>query len=256
MTFLWIGILSFVASCLTFFSGFGLNTILMPTFALFFPIEQAIATTALVHFLNNIFKFFLTRRNIDMNVMRYFGIIAFFSAIVGGWCLGLLSKTNPLYSYEIAQKSFEIMPLKLIIGLLIIIFAFLELRPKLFTIPKNNKYLILGGLLSGFFGGLSGHQGALRSTFLIKYNLSKESFVATGVVIAFIVDTARLTMYGQTTLSSIEDNLIFIVVAAVFAFAGSLFGNILLKKVSFYVVNMIVSIFLFVTSMGFCLGIL
>jgi acyl-CoA reductase-like NAD-dependent aldehyde dehydrogenase len=42
-------------------------------------------------------------------------------------------------------------------------------------------YLPVGGLLSGFFGGLSGHQGALRSVFLLRAGLTKESFIATGV---------------------------------------------------------------------------
>jgi hypothetical protein len=37
--------------------------------------------------------------------------------------------------------------------------------------------------LSGFFGGLSGHQGAFRRAFLIK-PLTKKSFLATKVVIS------------------------------------------------------------------------
>jgi len=41
---------AFLASALTFFSGFGLGTILMPVFALFFPVEVAIGLTAIVHF--------------------------------------------------------------------------------------------------------------------------------------------------------------------------------------------------------------
>ena len=42
------------ASGLTLFSGFGLGTLLMPVFALFFPIEVAVAQTAAVHFANKI----------------------------------------------------------------------------------------------------------------------------------------------------------------------------------------------------------
>ena len=47
---------AFLASLLTFFSGFGLGTILMPVFALFFPLEMAIALTGVVHLLSNLFK--------------------------------------------------------------------------------------------------------------------------------------------------------------------------------------------------------
>ena len=35
-----------LASALTFFSGFGLGTLLLPAFALFFPVEQAVALSA------------------------------------------------------------------------------------------------------------------------------------------------------------------------------------------------------------------
>ena len=43
-------------SGLTLFSGFGLGTLLMPVFAIFFPIEIAVAMTAVVHLANNLFK--------------------------------------------------------------------------------------------------------------------------------------------------------------------------------------------------------
>jgi len=45
-----------LASMLTLFSGFGLGTLLMPVVALFFPLEVAIALTAVVHLANNVFK--------------------------------------------------------------------------------------------------------------------------------------------------------------------------------------------------------
>ncbi|MEJ2170449.1 MAG: hypothetical protein P8X90_33545 [Desulfobacterales bacterium] len=48
-----------ITSGLTLFSGFGLGTLLMPVFAIFFPVEAAIALTAIVHFLDNLFKLLL-----------------------------------------------------------------------------------------------------------------------------------------------------------------------------------------------------
>jgi hypothetical protein len=38
---------AFAVSGLTLFPGFGLGTLLMPAFALFFPIEVAVAATAI-----------------------------------------------------------------------------------------------------------------------------------------------------------------------------------------------------------------
>ncbi|MEZ4804275.1 MAG: hypothetical protein R2852_01970 [Bacteroidia bacterium] len=53
----------------------------------------------------------------------------------------------------------------------------------------------IGGLISGFFGGLSGNQGALRSMFLLKSGLNKEAYIATGILIAFAVDITRLSVF-------------------------------------------------------------
>jgi hypothetical protein len=44
-------------------------------------------------------------------------------------------------------------------------------------------------------GGLSGHQGASRSAFLIRLGLPKESFIATGVAISAAIDVSRITAY-------------------------------------------------------------
>lgn len=43
-------------SSLTLFSGFGRGTVLMPAFAIFFPVPVAVAATAVVHVANNVFK--------------------------------------------------------------------------------------------------------------------------------------------------------------------------------------------------------
>ena len=72
----------------------------------------------------------------------------------------------------------------------------LELLPVFTRLALDRRWLPVGGLVSGFFGGLSGHQGAFRSMFLVKAGLDKEAFVATGVVLAVVVDMARLVVYG------------------------------------------------------------
>jgi hypothetical protein len=73
---------SLVAAGLTLFSGFGLGTILMPVFALFFLLEAAIALTASVHFLNNILKFGMLGKDADRG--GDFGVRGF-GRITGFW---------------------------------------------------------------------------------------------------------------------------------------------------------------------------
>lgn len=76
MEIILVSLVALLASMLTFFSGFGLGTILMPFIAIFVPLEIAVAITAVVHFANNLFKIGLVYKNIDYAILRSFGITA------------------------------------------------------------------------------------------------------------------------------------------------------------------------------------
>lgn len=249
MEYIVVIIAALIASALTFFSGFGLGTILMPVFAIFFPIEVAIAMTAIVHFFNGLFKTALTGRHADLKTILYFGAPAMITALVGAYVLTLLTGFSPLYSYTLYERQFFITPVKLSIAVLLLIFTIIELLPNLEKVSFSKDHLPLGGVLSGFFGGLSGHQGALRSAFLIKAGLSKEAFVATGAMISALIDFSRLAFYtvaGVGLNSGINYALLACAVAA--AFVGALMGNQLLKKVTLGSIQWIVSTMLIVFS--------
>lgn len=250
-------IAALITSLLTFFSGFGLGTILTPVFAIFFPIEIAIAFTGVVHFLNNIFKLLLAGRHADKQVVIRFGVPAFFAALFGAFLLLQITELEPLYSYTIGDKQFHVTPVKLIIALLLIFFALMEVVPFFKKIEFGKDKLVIGGILSGFFGGLSGHQGALRSAFLIRSGLSKEVFVATGIVIACIIDFSRLGVYSTRFFKSgLHDNLTLVSAATLSAFAGAYAGSRLLKKVTLSTIQIIVTVLLIILSIGIGSGLI
>ena len=236
-----IPLVALLASLLTFFSGFGLGTMLTPAFVLFFPIETAIALTAVVHLLNNIFKTTLVGRFIKPSITLKFGITAFAGALVGALVLAGFSGTAVIHSYSLGDAIHEITVIKLVLAVIIIGFALFELVPGLKELQFGQGWLWLGGLLSGFFGGLSGHQGALRSAFLIKFGLSKEAFIATGISIALIIDLTRIPVYLQGFLwSEIQNNLLLLMVTILAAFTGAIAGRMLLRKVTINLVQTIV----------------
>ena len=72
MEILIISIVAFVAALLTFFSGFGLGTILTPVMLIFFPPEIAISLTGIVHFCNNIFKLSIIGKQFNKEVLIKF----------------------------------------------------------------------------------------------------------------------------------------------------------------------------------------
>ena len=256
MDYFLIGLVALIGSGLTLFSGFGLGTLMLPVFALFFPVEVAIALTAIVHFLNNMFKLVLLGKHANKGVVLRFGIPALIAAVIGAWALEQFSSLPSIYDYTLGSRACSVTPVKLVVALLIMLFAVLELSPKFSKISFDKKYLPFGGLLSGFFGGLSGHQGALRSMFLIKAGLTKEAYIATGVVIAVIIDISRMTVYATSENNSGDLNYSLLAVATLCAFAGAYIGNKLVKKITIETLHTIVAIMLLVISALLGVGII
>lgn len=252
-----IAIVSLLGSLLTFFTGFGLGTLLMPVFAIFFPVEMAIALTGVVHLLNNLFKFFLTRKHIDWPVVLRFGIPAIIGAVIGAWLLLRVSVLSPLFVYTWGGREFSVTPVKLTIALLLIFFCLMESLPRLKKIQFGKDKMVYGGLLSGFFGGLSGNQGALRSAFLVRAGLSKESFIATGVVIACLIDLSRLAIYFNRYISEgVRQNSVLLVIATLAAFAGAFLGTLLLKKITFTLIQHLVTVLLLLLAIALAMGLI
>lgn len=234
-----------IASGLTLFSGFGLGTILMPAFALFFPVEIAIAMTAIVHMANNVFKLFLVGRKADKHVLMKFTPTAILAALAGAWLLTFLTDMQVIASYMIGEREFQVTAVKAVVGLLMIGFAFVELSPRFEKMEFDKKYLALGGIISGFFGGLSGNQGALRSAFLSKAGLNKDAFIATGVVTAAVVDLTRLSVYlRHMSTAGLAANWKLVIAATLTAFSGAFIGARLMKKITLRTVQIIVGIML------------
>ncbi|MDP1587999.1 MAG: sulfite exporter TauE/SafE family protein [Prosthecobacter sp.] len=250
-----IALAAFFAAALTLLSGFGLGTLLMPVVALFFPVDVAIGITAVVHLANNLFKLGIMGWHADRRVVLRFGIPAVLAAFAGAALLGWLGHLQPLAEYTLAGREFAIMPVKLTIGLLILAFVLMELSPAFAALNFDARLLPLGGLVSGFFGGLSGNQGAFRSMFLLKAGLTKEQFIATGVVLAVIVDLARMPVYGFGLFSTgREMDYRLVTVACLAAFAGSFLSARLLKKLTIRSVQILVSILLIGVALGFITG--
>jgi uncharacterized membrane protein YfcA len=260
--FITVGLAAFFAAGLTLYSGFGLGTLMLPVFALFFPVEMAVVATALVHGANNLFKVSLLGRHADREVVVKFGLTAVFAAILGALALGWLAQLSLRMGIAVNETTVsEVTPVKIIIGILMIGFALFELLPKFRKLQFDRKYLPLGGLLSGFFGGLSGHQGALRSAFLAKTGLTTERFVGSNAVIGFLVDLSRISVY--LALFAIAGRKLddfaawpLVITGSLAAFCGVLVGKRYLHKVTMTSVQTLVGVLLFGVGLALVTGIL
>ena len=174
-----IVVVAFIAAALTVPAGFGLSTMLTPVVLFVMDPHEAIAVVAIVHGAHNAAKYYSLKIHVDYEAIKHYGIWLVIGAIIGA----LLQNMVP-------QE-----PLLILIGCFLIILPILTLSEDWtgYKIPEANDRI--GGFGSGFMGGLSGHQGALRAMFLSRRLTNKMSFAATASILALCVDLTRIPIY-------------------------------------------------------------
>ncbi len=250
---------AFFAAALTLFSGFGLGSLLLPVFALFFPLETAVAATAVVHLANNLFKGALLGRYASPAVVLRFGVPALLAAVGGATLLEALAGSAPLAAWTLGERTCVVTPVGVVIGTLVVAFSAFELHPAARSLGFDLRWMPLGGFASGFLGGLSGHQGAMRTAFLLRLDLGKEALLGTGILCAILVDVARLTTYavwsGGPRLGDVAGRATLVAAASASAFAGSWLARRLLPKVEMSAIHLLVGVLLAALGIAIALGI-
>lgn len=252
-----VALVAFGASALTFLSGFGLGTLLMPVLAVFMPVERAVALTGVVHFLNSVFKFTLVGRHVHWPTVARFGVPALLASLIGAWWLVQLAAQPPLFSYTLGGRLLQVTSTRLLVSALLLLFVLVEWVPAWRMVTFPPRYMPVGGVLSGLAGGVSGMQGALRSAFLARAGLDKTTFVATGVAIACLIDVSRLGVYSSMFLThhgDIDGRLL--TVASLAAFAGALVGRVYLERLTMDAVRHLIAALLLVMAVAMAAGLL
>lgn len=246
---------AFGASLLTFFSGFGLGTLLTPVFIFSFPVPVAITLTAMVHLANNVFKLILVGRKASIQVLINFGIPAIFMAFAGSMLLMNLPDDHYAYTYSIGETLYGATTTAIIMASILILLVVLEYIPKFKKLAFHKNKIALGGALSGFFGGLTGNQGALRTAFLIHAGLTKETFIGTTVVISTFIDVTRLGVYsGSIEWHELSTHKTIVFASIISAMAGSFIGNKLLKKITIQFLHHTIAVFIGAFAIALLLG--
>lgn len=238
MEYIIVPIVAFLSSALTLLSGFGLGMMLSAALFLFFPLDIAVALTAIVHFANNILKIGLFKAHIDKTLVLRFGIPAIICAVIGAKVLNLIAHSESLGSFTVFGETVELVPLKITLGVLMIVFAYFKPNPKH---TEKRSFLVYGGILSGFFGGLAGHQGGVRSAFLTKLDLKKETFIASGVAIACLIDISRISIYAlDGKLNPASESVNIMLLSIICAFLGVFLGKKMMEKTTYKTIQWIV----------------
>lgn len=202
-----------IAAAITLPTGFGLATILTPVFLLFFDVKSAIFLVAAIHFVNNLFKLRLFLSFIDWNIIRRFGVASLMGALLGAF---LFTKAQ----IPIVQGA---------LGVILIFIGMKEFIPILARYHIPERFDRIGGFLSGLIGGLVGNQGAIRSAYLLEYNLTKETFIASAAMIALLIDSTRLPFYAISQREIFLHEWQTFAIVAIAAILGTFVGKQFLR---------------------------
>lgn len=203
-----------VVAALTVPAGFGLATMMTPVFLVWFDPHQAIAGVAIVHGVHNLIKSRMLREHIDRDALKRFGWALLIGALIGA----------------VLQSFIPSDPLLLVVGLALIVLPLLKVSESWSSIRLPEAEDRLGGFGSGFLGGLTGHQGALRAMFLKERLPDKSAYAATAAVLALVVDLTRIPIYLVNDASVLSTNTWLMVGFVLSALVGAQLGKRWLER--------------------------
>lgn len=193
-------------------SGFGIGSLLTPLLAAQIGVKTAVAAVSVPHLAGTATRFWRMRRDVDRDVLRRFGI----PSAAGGLAGALLNAwaSNPT--------------LALVFGGLLVFAGASQMSGKADRWRFRGRLAWFAGAASGFFGGLVGNQGGIRSAALLGFDVSKARFVATSTAVALLVDVVRVPVYVYVERDQIAAISGLVIVAIAGVMVGTLAGGPLL----------------------------
>lgn len=195
--------------------GFGIGSLLTPLLALRVGMPAAIAAIALPHAAATALRFWRLRHAVDWAVVRRFGVLSAAGGLAGALLYTRLGGRT----------------LTLALAGLLILTAVTGLTGILTRWNSSRAAGVLG-TISGFFGGLAGNQGGLRSAALLTFGLSPAAFVATATATALLVDAARTPVYLWRAGAELLTLWVPIALATAGVLGGTLVGEQILLGMS------------------------
>ncbi|MBI4090713.1 MAG: sulfite exporter TauE/SafE family protein, partial [Candidatus Komeilibacteria bacterium] len=207
---------------------FGMSTLMSPVLVIFFPPVEAIFLVAIIHWFGDVWKVTLFRQGFNLRLLALFGVIGLATSYLGAF-VSLGANQNIL--------------LRLLGAFLISYAVFLIFQPK-FRIPAGNATALSGGALSGFFAGMFGIGGAIRSMFLSAFDLPKAVYIATAGAIGILVDSTRIITYFAGGVALPQELRYGLLLFIPISFLGARVGKKVVDKIPQNKFRIVVAVFL------------
>jgi uncharacterized membrane protein YfcA len=196
-------------------AGFGIGSLLTPVLATATGAKVAVAAVSIPHLVGTSIRCWRLRRAIDWRIVSGFGV----TSAAGGIAGALLN------TYATGRS------LAIVFGSLLVLAGASQLTGYAKRWRLRGALAWFGGALSGFFGGLVGNQGGIRTAAMLGFNVDKRQFVATTTAVALVIDVARVPIYLALEAKELWNLAAMILPAAAGVVVGTLFGERLLAKV-------------------------
>ena len=196
--------------------GFGIGSLMTPLLAIEFGTTTAVALVTLPHAAATALRCWRLRAHVDRAVLVRFGLLSAAGALVGAL---IYTRLGPG-------------ALTRVLGGLLILTSAAQLTGWTSRWQPRGPLVAIFGLTSGFFGGLAGNQGGLRSAALTAFGLPPLAFVATATAIGLLVDAARNPVYVWHSGPVLLTFWVPIVIATAGVLIGTIVGERMLLGLS------------------------
>jgi uncharacterized membrane protein YfcA len=196
--------------------GFGIGSMLTPLMASSVGMSAAVAAVTIPHAMATAVRCWRLRQSIDRDVLLRFGLLSAAGGLGGALAYSRLGSAA----------------LTRVLGGLLLLTAAAQLTGWAERWRPRGWLVSALGFTSGFFGGIAGNQGGLRSAALTSFRLSAKSLVATGTAAGLMVDAARTPVYLWTSGSEVLALWRPLAIATAGVLAGTLIGERILFGLS------------------------
>jgi len=223
-------VLGLLAGAIASVAGFGIGSLLTPMLVPALGTGLAVVAVALPHAAGTALRLWRLRAWIDWRLLRGFGVASAGGGLLGAIMHGQLSGTA----------------LGRVFACLLILSGLAGLVGWTKRVTLDRGPALLAGGLAGFFGGLVGNQGSIRSAALLTFHLSPRAFVATATAVALLVDAARLPVYLAQSALVLQEHPGLIAALTAGVIAGTLIGEPILRRIPEAVFARVVGVLLLV----------
>lgn len=207
-------VLSWLAAAISGIAGFGGALLLLPVLSHFIGIKAAIPVLTIAQLFGNTSRVWFGRQELQWKPVLYFlaGSIPF--SVIGS--IMFVSVNSGLLVKGIG-----------VLLILMVVYRRLGLKP----VAQKDKWLIVGGIITGFLSGIAGSAGPLGAACFVSLNLNPVAYISSEAFTALSMHITKIIVYQKYALIGFKE-LGYGLICGLAMILGSYSGKKIVEKMS------------------------